>query len=80
MAQDLLQFGKGLMKPFVFFFVALTLAEIFFSTCYYFLVGRITTVIIISGLIYLACIVTVFIGWQAIMYSEKRKALIDSLP
>ena len=68
------------MKPFVFFSIALTLAEIFFSACYYFLVGKITTVIIISAFIYLACIITVYIAWQAILYSEKRKALIDSLP
>ncbi len=68
------------MKPLVFFFIVFTFAELIFSGCYYFLVRKINTTIFIGAALYLACMITAYVGWRKITYIENRKALIDSLP
>jgi predicted neutral ceramidase superfamily lipid hydrolase len=81
LAQDLfLPKQKDHMKPFMFFFIVFSLAELMFSGCYYFLVGKIDKTILLGAAIYIACMITAYIGWRTNSYLEKRKALIDSLP
>jgi hypothetical protein len=65
--------------PFIFFFVAFTLAEIMFSACYYYVVQRIDLTLILGLLIYIGLMVTGYTACRKELYREKRQALLDSL-
>ena len=68
------------MRSFVFFFIVFTLTEISFSACYYMVAGRIDITLIIGAFIYLLGLLVSYLGIRSVIYNEKRKALIDSLP
>ena len=67
------------MGAFIFFFISFTLAEIVFSACYYYLVGRIDLTIILGAIIYVAMMIVAYKACRIELYREKRQALIDSL-
>jgi hypothetical protein len=66
------------VRSFIFFFIVFTLAEIFFSTCYYLLVEKIDAILILGAVLYIGCMITAYMACRVTQYHQKRKALLDS--
>jgi hypothetical protein len=68
------------VRHFIFFFISFTLAEIAFSSCYYFLTERIDATLLLGAILYLAVLSSAYLACRAEQYREKKQSLIDSLP
>lgn len=65
---------------YLLLFIILSIAEILFTTLYFFITKKIDRILLLGLIIYAGTMIIVFITYKIERYRKKRKELMNSLP
>lgn len=68
------------VKIYKWLLITLTLAQVVFTIAWFLLIKKFDGVIILSSLIYAACMMVTVITYEVEKYRRRKKELIDNLP
>jgi multisubunit Na+/H+ antiporter MnhC subunit len=68
------------VKIYKWFFIILTIAQLFFTATWVFFLRKLDRVILLSSIIYGAGMFIGYIAYETEKYRKRKKQLIDNLP